>query len=108
MTRLTRREAIAALVALVLQPSHGLAQQQSQKLRRIGWLYLGTPSMLDGAEWRAFIKALNDAGYAEGRDFLIDQRFVEGRQDKLAPLAAELVALNPAVIVTYSTAGVTA
>jgi len=64
--------------------------------------------MLDVAEWQAFMKALNDAGYAEGREFLIDRRFAEGRQEKLAPLAGELVALNPAVIVTYSTAGVTA
>jgi len=107
---LDRREALAALAALIgglLQPLHGLAQQ-SQKPRRIGWLHLGTRDMLDAAEWRAFIKALNDAGYAEGRDFLIDQRFAEGRQDRLSPLAAELAALNPAVIVTYSTAGVTA
>ena len=107
---MNRREAVAALAALVvgLEPSHGLAQSHSPKLQRIGWLYLGTRAMLAVAEWQAFIKALNDAGYAEGRDFLIDQRFADGRQDKLSFLAAELVALNPAVIVTYSTIGVTA
>lgn len=106
-----RRKAVAALAALaggLLQVSNGLAQRQSQKPRRIGWLHLGTRDMLEAAEWRAFIKALNDAGYTEGLDFLIDQRFAEGRQDRLPPLAAELAALNPAVIVTYSTAGVTA
>jgi putative ABC transport system substrate-binding protein len=64
--------------------------------------------MFSAAEWRAFTQALNDAGYAEGREVLIDLRFADGRQEKLPAIAAELVALNPAVIVTYSTAGVTA
>ena len=102
-----RREAVAALAALLagaLQPLNGFAQKQ----RRIGWLHPGTRDTLEAAEWQAFIKALNDAGYTEGRDFLIDQRFAEGRQERLPPLAADLAALNPAVIVTYSTAGVSA
>ena len=106
-----RREAVAVLAALVgslLRPSHGVAQQRSKNLRRIGWLYLGKPETLDVAEWSAFIKALNDAGYAEGRDIVIDRRFAEGRLDQLPAIAAELAALNPAVIVTYSTAGVSA
>ena len=97
--------ALAALVGCLLQPAHGVAQQ---KLRRIGWLYIGKPETLDAAEWQAFIKALNDAGYAEGRDIVIDRRFAEGQLDKLPATAAELAALDPAVIVTYSTAGVSA
>ena len=98
-----RRKAVAALLAGALQP---LAFGQKQ--RRIGWLYLGNPETLAVAEWQAFIKALNDAGYAEGRDIVIDRRFADGRMDRLPTIAAELVALNPAVMVTYSTAGVTA
>lgn len=59
-------------------------------------------------EWEAFLQTLRDAGYVLGRDVVIDERFADGRQETLPALAAELVTLHPAVIVTYSTAGVTA
>ena len=65
-------------------------------------------SMSRSKELEAILQALQEAGYVEGRDIVIDERFADGRPEKLPALAAELVALNPAVIVTYGTAGVTA
>src|SRR5260221_9308239 len=38
----------------------------------------------------------------------MDERVAEGQGERLPALAAEFVALNPVVIVTYSTAGVAA
>jgi putative ABC transport system substrate-binding protein len=42
---------------------------------------------------------LRDLGYAEGRDLAIEARFADGALERLPALAAELVALKPAVIV---------
>jgi len=46
-----------------------------------------------------FRAGLRDLGYAEGRDLAIEPRFAEGRLDRVAELAADLVRLEVAVIV---------
>jgi putative ABC transport system substrate-binding protein len=51
---------------------------------------------------------MNDLGYVEGRDFTIDTRWAGSRYDRIAALAAEVTASNPAVIVTASSAAVAA
>src|SRR5262245_27830473 len=47
----------------------------------------------------AFRSALRDLGYVEGRNMIIAVRYAEGAPERMAPLARELVALNPDVIV---------
>jgi putative ABC transport system substrate-binding protein len=49
---------------------------------------------------------MRDLGYTEGRDFTVEARWAEGNISRLAPLAAEVVASNPAVIVTAGSAAV--
>ena len=50
----------------------------------------------------AFRSSLRDLGYAEGRNIGIELRFGDGALSPLPDLAAELVALKPAVIVAGS------
>jgi putative tryptophan/tyrosine transport system substrate-binding protein len=47
----------------------------------------------------AFRTTLRDLGYVEGRNMTIVIRYGEGAPERMAPLARELVALNPDVIV---------
>src|SRR5262245_42190391 len=47
----------------------------------------------------AFRSTLRDLGYVEGRNMTIVIRYGEGAPERMAPLARELVALNPDVIV---------
>ena len=47
-------------------------------------------------------------GYVEGRNIILEERWAEGRFDRLPSLAAELVRLNLDVIVTASTPAVQA
>ena len=49
----------------------------------------------------AFLPALHDLGYVEGKNIHIEFRFADGDKDRLARLATELVDLNVDVIVTW-------
>ena len=46
---------------------------------------------------------LDELGYNEGKDFLIEYRFAEGAAERFPGLAAELVGLSVDVIVTWGT-----
>jgi putative tryptophan/tyrosine transport system substrate-binding protein len=48
-------------------------------------------------------QVLADAGFVEGRNLTIEYRFAEGKCDRLAPLAAELVRRQAALIVAPNT-----
>jgi putative ABC transport system substrate-binding protein len=56
----------------------------------------------------AFRKGLRDLGYVEGRNITLEIRYADGLPERLPQLAAELVALRPAVIRAGSTAGIVA
>jgi hypothetical protein len=42
-------------------------------------------------------------GYADGRSWTFDERYAEGRFERLAPLAQELLALAPDVLLVSTT-----
>jgi putative tryptophan/tyrosine transport system substrate-binding protein len=75
---------------------------QAPKISHIGFLSTAT---LDGtAELTdAFRQGLADYGYVEGRDITVEWRFAEGSRDRTSVLAAEMVALQLAVIVVAGT-----
>jgi putative tryptophan/tyrosine transport system substrate-binding protein len=52
----------------------------------------------------AFVKRLQEHGWTEGRNFAIEYRWADGRTEQFIPLAAELVSLNVAAMVTFGTA----
>jgi ABC-type uncharacterized transport system substrate-binding protein len=48
---------------------------------------------------QVLIDSLRQLGYFEGRNITFDHRFAEGRMERLAAIAAELISLNPDVVV---------
>jgi putative ABC transport system substrate-binding protein len=81
-----------------------LAASAQQSRRRIG--FLGTSSLeLERHLVDAFVQNLRELGDAEGENIAIEYRWAEGHDERLPKLAAELVSLQPDVIVTTGTPG---
>ena len=81
--------------------------QPSKAPRRIAVLFPGTEAG-SRTNLQVFRAALRELRYVEGRDISIEVRWADGRTERIASLAAEVVASNPAVIVTASSEGVAA
>ena len=88
----------AIVVALTVCGARAEAQQP-KKVPLIGFLGATSPSTIsDRVE--AFRQGLRELGYVEGKNIVIEWRFAEGKLDRLAALAAELVRLKVDIIIT--------
>jgi len=87
-----------AACALALAPAFG----QPGKAYRIAFLET-TSASSNQVNVDAFPRGLKDAGYAEGRNLVIDYRSAEGRSDRFSELAKDVVRARPDVIVTRGT-----
>ncbi|MEO5590885.1 MAG: ABC transporter substrate-binding protein [Gemmatimonadaceae bacterium] len=74
--------------------------QLAGRIYRIGYLSNGSST---GSYPEAFRQGLRELGWQEGRNIVIDYRFAEGRSDRLADFAAELVRINVDIIVATPT-----
>jgi putative tryptophan/tyrosine transport system substrate-binding protein len=99
LSRHTRRREFITLVGGAVAWPETARAQQPERLARIG--YLG--QFAAQGENDVFRAGLSDRGYVEGKNLHIEFRFMEGDEDRLPGLAAELVGLNVDVIVTLAT-----
>ena len=90
---------VYALLALILTTIHLAEAQQPKKATLLGYLSARSSSS-ESTRIEAFRQVLRELGYIEGKNIIIEYRFAEGKFDRLADLAAELVRLNVEVIVT--------
>jgi len=99
-----RREFITLLGGAAVSPLIAHAQQPN-RVRRIGVLVSASPPHpFADAFWRG----LHALGYSEGQNITVEFRYTEGRSDRAAELAAELVRVRVDVIVAHFTPGVKA
>jgi putative ABC transport system substrate-binding protein len=82
----------SVMLALMLVVGSGEARP------RIAFLTLGDQQR-DAVMVAAFVEGLRRLGYAEGHNLDIDYRYSAGDVERLKPLAQELVALHPDVLV---------
>ena len=74
--------------------------QQPGKVPRIGALVVASPGF---APVEGFRQGLRDLGYVEGQSIAVEYRYAEGKTDRHDRLAAEVVRLEPDVIVVWGT-----
>jgi putative ABC transport system substrate-binding protein len=87
-------------VLLLLGGPLAIQAQPAAKVFRVG--LLGTvPLTNPGAAriWGGFFEGLRQLGYVEGQNLVFEQRYSEGKSERLPALAAELVQLKVDVIV---------
>jgi putative tryptophan/tyrosine transport system substrate-binding protein len=75
------------------------ARAQQQTMPVIGYLNLGSPES-DAFRLTGLRRSLNQSGYVEGRNVVIEYRWAGNQADRLPDLAADLVQLRVAVIVS--------
>jgi putative ABC transport system substrate-binding protein len=92
-----RREFIKVFggTAAAIWPERLLAQR-STKIPRVGVLLYYT--LQGDPNTEAFHRGMRELGYADGQNIAFEYRFAEGRPERLAGLAADLVRLKPDVI----------
>src|SRR5262245_25546093 len=96
-----RREFVTLLGGAAASPLAARAQQVG-KLPTIGFLGATTPAE-SGQLLAAFIQRLRELGWVDGRNVVIEVRWAEGRSERFAEIAAELVRLKVDVILTHNT-----
>jgi putative tryptophan/tyrosine transport system substrate-binding protein len=99
-----RRDFIVALGGAVAMPLAARAQQRATPQRMAMFHPSIPPALLTetggGSAWRAFFGELRRLGYVEGQNLIIERYWAEGRHDRYADVAREIVTRNPDVIVT--------
>jgi putative ABC transport system substrate-binding protein len=99
-----RRTFLCGLTLGTLSAPLAAEAQQAGKVPRIGILW--SVSSTIASPWAAaFRQELGRLGYVEGQTIALEERWAEGRFDRLAPLAAELGRLNVDILVTTTTPG---
>jgi putative ABC transport system substrate-binding protein len=98
-----RRREFIGLVggATIAWPATIQAQQQLGSLRRIGVLLVGLSP--NSKEAQRFREGLGEAGYAEGRNIVIEWRSAQGDYNRVPELVADLIQNKVEAIVMDST-----
>lgn len=94
-TSLALSTSLAAIFRLSIASTHA---QPAGRQPRVGFLWIGSADV-PGAFVEAFRTGLRDAGWIEGQNVTVEYRYAEGKPERFAAFAAELVRLPVDVIV---------
>src|SRR3974377_1718909 len=101
-----RREFIKVIAGSAAWPLAARAQQP-ERVRRIGVLISRSANDPEGQAWvAAFLQGLQELGWSDGRNAIVDIRWFTGNSADARKYAAELVALAPDVILAIGSSAV--
>jgi ABC-type uncharacterized transport system substrate-binding protein len=93
---------VGLALALIVPPLAAEAQPAG-KVYQVGLVSIGAgPAGARTPLWQAFVDAMRDLNYVEGRNLVLRQAFAEGKAERLPGLIADLVQARVDVIVTSS------
>ena len=101
------RALVIAVFLLAVVAGPPVDAQPAPKIAKIGYLAPNTPA---GAAHlvEAFRQGMRELGHVEGKTFVLELRYGEGKPERLPELARELVGLKVDVIVTTTDAAIAA
>jgi len=82
--------------------------QQAKKVSRIGFLAVSGDPNTPGPWVEAFRQGLRDLGYTEGKNIVVEYRYIEGKLNRIPSLVAELVQLKVDVLVVVALSAILA
>ncbi|HEY2980784.1 MAG TPA: ABC transporter substrate-binding protein [Anaerolineales bacterium] len=91
----------ASVIAVLGSPLSSDAEP-AQKVVRVGFVGLSSPSTAVRAVAQ-FRERLRELGWIEGQNLVIEERWAEGRYDRLPALMADVLGRKVDVLVTYTT-----
>ena len=100
-SHIRRRKFLATLGGAVAAWPLAARAQQPGKMPTIG--LLGATPSIESQRVAAFVQRLRELAWIDGRNLSIEYRWAEGRNERYAEIAAELVRLKVDVIVTSAT-----
>ena len=103
---MSKRISSLALGAMLFALGSPVEAQQPAKIPRIGYLAgFGNPNN-PGPQVEAFRQGLRELGYIEGKNLLVEYRYVEEKQDRVPSLVAELLQLKVDILVIPHTGAI--
>src|SRR4030095_2218782 len=106
-----KASAASILVAMMLLAVPVIVEaQQPGKVPRIGYLTGSSPPTNPTPDLNAdaFRQGLRDLGYVEGKNIVVEYRYLEGKENRNATFLAELLQLKVDVLVTISLSSIRA
>jgi putative ABC transport system substrate-binding protein len=94
-----RRTFLGTSTGVLLAAPLAAKAQPAGKVYRIGMLERTSPGT-NAANLEAFRRGLRELGYVEGKNLVIEYRSADGRDERYAALATELIRLNVDLILT--------
>jgi putative ABC transport system substrate-binding protein len=98
-----RRELLAALGGAAAAWPLAARAQHGGKKYTIGLISAGIRLPENAPAWIAFLSAMRESGWIEGKNIVFEGRYADNRLERLPALAEELVRLNVDVIVAIGT-----
>src|SRR5438132_10540130 len=95
-----RRTFVGAVASVLMDVPFDANGQPERRVPRIGVLTMSVSSSMSAFE--GFRQGLLDHGYVDGVSVFLVFRFAQGRPERLATMAAELVQIKVEIMVTES------
>jgi putative tryptophan/tyrosine transport system substrate-binding protein len=97
---MTRRINVCLLLTVLLLTVSPAEAQQTAKIPRIGFVTGSGDANNPGPSVEAFRQRLRELGYVEGKNILVEYRYIEGKLERVSGIVADLVELKVDVLVS--------